>query len=131
MKPDRNTLDAMASTLLAWREIENPTTAQYADAVNECRAVAAVLPANAGLDFVTMFEAWGDHEANVTATLLDLVMVALATRYVPGMEKGGEVTITGTDLRAIVEQFDYERTEEAGVWTLKFSILPEISSAEG
>ncbi len=112
--------------------------ATYSAALNEVRAVAEVLPDNAGTDFVRLMEVWTEDSVNLTATLLDMaICVMLVKRYRvtnPGEEfppTGITTKITSEDLRTIAEHFHWERTEEPGSWTLKLQKISEMSSGEG
>lgn len=93
-------------------------------------AVAAALPANAGLDFLTVMETWGDSENATTASLIDMVIAATLLQLNPGAVDYS-ITVTSADLRAVLEQYHIERTETDGSWTLRVQKISEMSSANG
>lgn len=80
------------------------------------------------LDFINVFESWGTREASLTATVIDLVIAACMVKMSPGEippGKSSEIVITSAELRSLVEQYDIERTEEAGTWKIKLTKIPK------
>lgn len=92
-------------------------------AEQDADAVIAALPDNAGLDFIRVFESWGERETNLTSTMLDLAIAAtlLHASEFPGTGDEMEIEITTADLRSVVEDWRIERTEKPGGWCLKLS----------
>lgn len=138
MKPTQELLDKIATALLASRGFGFCTDPAEGgqdaydltlQALEEARAVAAILPDNLGLDFVRLMETWTEDSVNLTATLLDMAISATMLKYRPGLIGGfEELTITSADLRTIAEQYHWERREEAGSWTIRLQKISEMSS---
>lgn len=130
-----NTQAIIVGAMLAHRgygEIEEvPVTVQEA-IVAEAAAVAEALPANAGLDFLSVMETWGDSEANTTAALLDMVIAAtliqMFNRFSGHSIEDIEIILTSAELRAVLEQYHIERAETDGSWTIKVQKISEMSS---
>ncbi len=98
-------------------------------------AVSAALPDNAGTDFIRLMETWTESQTNLTAALLDMAICVMLTKMRaiqdPLTPDGSmSVTITSVELRAIAEQYHWERTEEPGSWTIKLQKISEMSSDE-
>lgn len=132
-----------------------PQVVQEIDAL--AAAVAGKLPDHAGTDFVRMMETWTESQTNLTAALLDMAICATLKKVLesrhghspskmaknPGMAGvrwsatepntlvDAEIIITSAELRAIAEQYHWERTEEAGSWAIRLQKISEMSSDQG